>query len=117
MNNCNTKYQRRFFLVSLLVSLLLGLTSGQDCACSPAEYEFTFDFSLVCPPINVTRNGGVDTTFCQIADLGGFDANITDLVPVRFDFRRVYFIFAIKGARLFSLRSPSPRIFLFFRRK
>ena len=86
----NTKYEKRFFLVTLLVSLLLGVTSGQDCACSPSEYEFTLDFSLVCPPVSVTRNGGIESTFCQITALGGPDDNITDLVPVRFDLE-VYF--------------------------
>jgi hypothetical protein len=73
-----------------IISVLLGVASGQNgdellvdlCGCSPGTYEFTFDFSLTCPPINVTRSGGVAATFCQISSFGDPDDNITDLVPV-----------------------------------
>ena len=44
-----------------------------------SSYEMSFDFSLVCPPVDVTLNGGVAETSCQISPLGGvFD----DVVPV-----------------------------------
>ena len=52
------------------------------CACSPSTYQFTLDFSLTCPPMNVTRNGGIAATFCQISPFGDAQSNITDLVPV-----------------------------------
>ena len=52
------------------------------CACSPSSYKFTLDFSLTCPPVNVTKNGGIAATFCQISPFGTAESNITDLVPV-----------------------------------
>ena len=52
------------------------------CACSPSTYQLTLDFSLTCPPMNVTRNGGIAATFCQISPFGDAQSNITDLVPV-----------------------------------
>ena len=76
-----------------IISVLVGVPSGQNvpvpnevgddlCGCSPGTYEFTFDFSLTCPPVNITRNDGIDTTFCQISPFGSAGDNITDLVPV-----------------------------------
>jgi hypothetical protein len=53
------------------------------CGCAPGTYTFTLDFGLTCPPVNVTRNGGVAATFCQVSPFGDADQNITDLVPVR----------------------------------
>jgi hypothetical protein len=65
-------------------SLFSRASAQQLCACSPGSYTFTFDFGLDCPPVNVTRNGGVAATVCQISPFPGEpDANITDLVPVR----------------------------------
>ena len=76
-----------------IISVLVGVASGQNvpvpnevgddlCGCSPGTYEFTFDFSLTCPPVNITRHG-VAATFCQVSPLRDADeVNITDLVPV-----------------------------------
>jgi hypothetical protein len=66
-----------------IISALMGEDSGADlCGCSPGSFEFTFDFSLTCPPVNITSNGGVAATFCQISPFGEDEDNITDLVPV-----------------------------------
>jgi hypothetical protein len=57
--------------------------TGEDvCACTPSTYEFTLDFSLTCPPVNVTKNGGVTTTYCNAGGFGNSTQNITDFVPV-----------------------------------
>ena len=72
----------------LVLSLCLGRAAADEydlaplCACSPSKYMFTLDFSLTCPPVNVTRNAGISATFCQISPFGDPDMNITDLVPV-----------------------------------
>jgi hypothetical protein len=59
------------------------VSDGQPlCSCSPSTYIFTLDFSLTCPPVNVTRNGGIAATFCQVSPFGDAESNITDLVPV-----------------------------------
>lgn len=60
-----------------------ALPDPELCGCAPGTYTFTFDFGLTCPPVNVTRDGGVAATFCQISPFGDPDQNITDLVPVR----------------------------------
>jgi hypothetical protein len=67
-----------------ILSMCLGTAAGQEdlCACSPSKYTFKLDFSLTCPPVDVSRNGGISATFCQISPFGDADLNITDLVPV-----------------------------------
>lgn len=71
-------------------SLFLGGATAQDlCACSPSKYTFTLDFSLSCPPVNVTRNGGIAATFCQISPFGEENDNITDLVPTEIKYVNV----------------------------
>jgi hypothetical protein len=66
-----------------LLSVLGTCAKAQEiCYCAPLQYTFTFDFGLTCPPVNVTRNGGIAATFCQISPFGDPDQNITDLVPV-----------------------------------
>lgn len=60
---------------------LQGVSAQEICACSPSGYTFTLDFSLSCPPVNVTRNGGISATFCQVSPFGDEFHNITDLVP------------------------------------
>ena len=77
----------RLSWLASLVALLsfLGKTTGQDpeiCSCAPVRYTFTFDFGLTCPPVNVTRNGGIAATFCQVSPFGDPEQNITNLVPV-----------------------------------
>lgn len=70
----------KFIALGSLLSLL-GPATGQGCACSPASYEFTFDMSLTCPPVDISPNG-VKSTYCAISQYGGPDDTITDLVPV-----------------------------------
>ena len=76
----------KYLLVSL-GTLLAGPSAivsqdiGKDiCACSPSVYEFTLDFGLSCPPVNVEENDAVDRTSCAITPFG--DPAVTDLVPV-----------------------------------
>jgi hypothetical protein len=64
----------------LLTSLLSG-ASGQDiCSCSPSSYDFVFDFSLFCPPVNITVGDGIQETSCSVTPFG--DPNVIDLIPV-----------------------------------
>jgi hypothetical protein len=89
MAKCQYRFNHESFLIaSIWLSFLCGSISAQDCACSPGSYKFTFDFSLTCPPVNITRNGGVETSYCQISEYGGPGDNITDLVPVSFFIRQ-----------------------------
>ena len=85
----NTKIQaamdRSFWIPIAAVLASLALTTGQEigteiCACSPRSYEFTFDFSLTCPPVNITLGDGVEATSCLVSPFGAL--NIVDLVPV-----------------------------------
>ena len=50
------------------------------CACSPKTYEFTFDFSLSCPPVNVVKGDAVVATTCLVSPFG--DPDVKDLVPI-----------------------------------
>jgi hypothetical protein len=73
-------------LNTLLVLLSISIggsaqTLGQDiCACSPGSYEITFDFSLVCPPTNVTIGDGIEDTSCLSTPFGAPAS--ANLVPV-----------------------------------
>lgn len=75
---------KTLWLSGLLSLTLVGKADGQLelCSCAPISYTFTFDFGLTCPPVNVSRNGGIAATFCQISPFGEPESNITDLVPV-----------------------------------
>jgi hypothetical protein len=71
--------------LGLLVATTAGVTGqnevGEDvCACSASSYEFTFDFSLFCPPVNITIGDAVSATSCLVSPFGSPD--VTDLVPV-----------------------------------
>ena len=72
------------------ISLLLGRATAQEessqCSCSPSKYTFTLDFSLLCLPVNVTKNAGISATFCQVSPFGDPNQNITDLVPVEVEY-------------------------------
>lgn len=50
------------------------------CYCAPNSYEFTLDFSLTCPPVNITLGDAVAATTCQVSPFG--DPAVSDLVPV-----------------------------------
>jgi len=72
------------------LSFLSGSATAEEiidvCACSPSKYTFTLDLSLTCPPVNVTRNGGIAATFCQISPFGDVNQTIDDLVPVEVEY-------------------------------
>jgi len=77
------------FVSAVTLSLMSERATAQDtCACSPSKFTFTLDFSLECPPVNVTttENSGIDTTFCQISPFGDINQKITDLVPVEIQY-------------------------------
>ena len=68
-----------------IVSTLAVAVSGQEigveiCACIPATYNFTFDFTGTCPPIEIPNNEGILASSCLISVFGNPDT--TDLVPV-----------------------------------
>lgn len=54
---------------------------GTDiCFCAPNKYEFTLDFSLTCPPVNITLGDAVAATTCMVSPFG--NPTVADLVPV-----------------------------------
>lgn len=60
-----------------------GLVGGQQtdiCSCAPNTYEFTLDFSLFCPPVNITIGDAVTATSCLVNPFA--DPSVTDLIPV-----------------------------------
>jgi hypothetical protein len=70
-----------FSLVSRGQEIDLGPEIGTElCSCSPSTYEFTLDFDLSCPPVNITIGNAVEATSCLTSPFG--DPDITDLVPV-----------------------------------
>jgi hypothetical protein len=74
-------------LALAIICSLAKTASGQEqeigtdiCYCAPNTYEFTLDFSLFCPPVNITLGDAVKATTCMVSPFG--DPSITDLVPV-----------------------------------
>jgi hypothetical protein len=75
-------------LLSISLAVLVTsfvIANGQEigteiCACSPRSYEFTLDFSLTCPPVNITLGDSVEATACIVSPFG--NPSVTDLVPV-----------------------------------
>lgn len=58
-----------------------GQQIGVDvCSCAPSTYEFKFDFSLFCPPINITQGDAVIDTSCLVSPFQ--DQTVGDLVPI-----------------------------------
>ena len=72
--------------IGLLLPFLAAAQSqkpeiGVDiCSCAPGQYEFTLDFSLYCPPVNITLGDAVQTTSCLVNPFA--DPDVADLVPV-----------------------------------
>jgi len=72
----------------LLGFLVLVKSQAQDepqigvdiCFCAPASYEFTLDFSLFCPPVNITQGDAVASTTCFVQPK--FIEAVSDLIPV-----------------------------------
>ena len=54
---------------------------AEICFCAPNTYEFELDFSLTCPPVNITLGDAVKATTCMVSPFG--NPEIADLVPVR----------------------------------
>jgi len=80
---------RIVYTFAVALSLFAGSATADEetlCSCSPSKFVFTLDFSLSCPPVNVTRNEGIAATFCQISPFGDADQNIEDLVPVEVEY-------------------------------
>lgn len=50
------------------------------CTCAPNTYEFKLDFSLTCPPVNITLGDAVAATTCMVSPFGL--PQVADLVPV-----------------------------------
>ena len=69
--------------VTLFCLFLNGVMAqeSEDCFCSPGAYTFELDYDLTCPPVNITRNGGVLNTFCQISGVNP-NTEVEDLRPV-----------------------------------
>jgi hypothetical protein len=71
-----------------LLLTFLTVTQAQDtpqigvdiCACAPSSYEFILDFSLFCPPVNITLGDAVAKTSCAVNPYG--TPEVADLVPV-----------------------------------
>jgi hypothetical protein len=49
------------------------------CGCSPRTFSFVLDFSLSCPPTNITSGAGVAAVSCLISPFG---ASTEDLRPL-----------------------------------
>ena len=80
--------ERSLRITLLFLLALAGLGTGQEigtdlCACSPTSYEFTVDFGLTCPPVNIPVGNAVNETSCLISPFGAPD--VDDLVPVSVD--------------------------------
>ena len=69
------------FVATESIVKVSGDTIGVNiCACSPKTYEFTFDFSLTCPPVDIAVGDGVVATSCLISPFGS--PEVTDLTPI-----------------------------------
>lgn len=69
----------------LLAALSPATTTAQEigtevCSCAPNTYEFTLDFALFCPPVNITLGDAVQATSCLVSPFGNPD--VEDLVPI-----------------------------------
>jgi hypothetical protein len=69
---------------TLLLALLPASTAQEAgtevCSCAPNTYEFTLDFSLFCPPVNITLGDAVQATSCLVSPFGNPD--VEDLIPI-----------------------------------
>lgn len=85
----NTRRQRpigRLWIGAGLLLSFLATAQAQEqigveiCSCAPGTYQFTLDFSLSCPPVNITLGDAVTDTSCMVSPFG--DPTVSDLVPV-----------------------------------
>ncbi|KAG7354327.1 filamentous hemagglutinin family domain containing protein [Nitzschia inconspicua] len=70
----------------VFVGLIYGATTFAQtfiddgvCGCSPQTFTFNLDFSLTCPPTNITSGGGVAAVSCIVSPFG---ASSDDLTPI-----------------------------------
>ena len=82
-------------LVTLLSSLLLSSEAivrdleqqetrrNEICYCAPNSYDFTLDFTLMCPPVNITLGDAISATTCTVSPFE--KSTVIDLVPVSVD--------------------------------
>lgn len=80
--------ERSLQIPFLFLLTSFGVVTGQEigteiCACSPRSYEFTLDFSLTCPPVNIPVGDAIEDTTCLISPFGALD--VEDLAPVSVD--------------------------------
>jgi hypothetical protein len=85
MSSQQQSYSSWLKTVVLLCLAVILPSSGQQigidvCSCAPSDYEFEFDFSLYCPPINITQGDAVTSTSCMVSPFE--DPAVGDLVPV-----------------------------------
>jgi hypothetical protein len=72
MSRQRQSYSSWLKTVVLLFLAVILPSSGQQigidvCSCAPSDYEFQFDFSLFCPPINITQGDAVTSTSCMVS--------------------------------------------------
>ena len=70
----------RFGVVNAASATGSGSAEPEICYCAPNSYEFTLDFFLTCPPVNITLGDAVAATTCMVSPFG--DPEVSDLVPV-----------------------------------
>lgn len=72
----------RVVLLVLFLSFLADSSAqiNSICSCSPSTFEFTFDFSLLCPDDLLLQSGGIRKSTCNVTPKS--DRNITDTIPV-----------------------------------
>jgi hypothetical protein len=85
MSSQRQSYSSWLKTVVLLFLAVILPSSGQQigidvCSCAPSDYEFQFDFTLFCPPINITQGDAVTSTSCMVSPFE--DPAVGDLVPV-----------------------------------
>jgi hypothetical protein len=68
-------------LVPFLASANTQEIGVEICSCAPSTYEFTLDFSLFCPPVNITQGDAVAATACVVSPFN--DPGVVDLIPTK----------------------------------
>jgi hypothetical protein len=66
-------------VVAILATPAMAQIGETVCACSPAVFNMTLDFSLTCADANVVESDGVVTSDCSITP---FQGEVSSLVPV-----------------------------------
>ena len=80
-----SQWFRTILVLALSLGFVVQQSGGQQvgidiCSCAPSTYEFQFDFSLFCPPINITQGDAVVDTSCLVSPFQ--DQSVGDLVPI-----------------------------------